>query len=144
VRLGDLGLRAAERFVYDYDVGDLSRDDVPVDQLLDREDWRTYPVCAGGRRAGPPEERGRSRTTEATSPVWRRGLRVSSSTGRHSNRRWPNWRARRAAGSVRHEVTVQITLDGDDETTAVVETSSHSNAARSRGRRVDALPRQPS
>jgi hypothetical protein len=60
VRLADFGLRPTERFVYDYDYdyGDLWRHDVRVEQILDVEPGRTYPVCTGGRRAGPPEDCG--------------------------------------------------------------------------------------
>lgn len=58
VRLADLGLRVTERLVYDYDLGDLWRHDIRVEQILDGEVGRTYPVCIGGRRAGPPEDCG--------------------------------------------------------------------------------------
>ncbi len=58
VRLSDLGLRETERFVYDYDLGDLWRHDLRVERILDCEVGRTYPVCIGGRRAGPPEDCG--------------------------------------------------------------------------------------
>jgi len=58
VRIGDLGLRVTERFVYDYDLGVLWRHDIRVEQLLDRDAGRIYPICTGGRRAGPPEECG--------------------------------------------------------------------------------------
>jgi hypothetical protein len=58
VRLADLGLRVTERFVYDYDLGDLWRHDIRLEQILDAEVRRTYPVCSGGRRAGPPEDCG--------------------------------------------------------------------------------------
>jgi hypothetical protein len=57
VRLAELGLRVSERLVYDYDLGDLWRHDIRVEQILD-EVGRTYPVCIGGRRAGPPEDCG--------------------------------------------------------------------------------------
>ena len=58
VRLAELGLRETERFVYDYDLGDLWRHDIRVEQIRDGEIRRTYPVCSGGRRAGPPEDCG--------------------------------------------------------------------------------------
>jgi hypothetical protein len=58
VRLGELGLRVTERFVYDYDLADLWRHDIRVEQILDRDRARTCPVCIGGRRAGPPEDCG--------------------------------------------------------------------------------------
>ena len=55
VRLGGLGLRAGERFVYDYDLGALWRHDLRVEQVTEPEAGRSYPRCTGGRRAGPPE-----------------------------------------------------------------------------------------
>lgn len=58
VRVAELGLRETERFVYDYDLGDLWRHDIRVEQILDGEVGRRYPVCIGGRRAGPPEDCG--------------------------------------------------------------------------------------
>lgn len=58
VRVADLGLRVTERLVYGYDLGDLWRHDIRVEQILDGEAGRTYPVCIGGRRAGPPEDCG--------------------------------------------------------------------------------------
>lgn len=58
VRIGDLGLRATERFVYDYDFGDLWRHDLRVEQIRVAEPGGVYPVCTAGRRAGPPEDCG--------------------------------------------------------------------------------------
>ena len=58
VRLADLGLRVAERFVYDYDFVDLWRHDIRVEQVLGLEAGRSHPYCTGGRRAGPPEDCG--------------------------------------------------------------------------------------
>ncbi len=58
VRLGDLGLRQTERFVYDYDLGVLWRHDIRVEQLIAAQPAQRYPRCIGGRRAGPPEECG--------------------------------------------------------------------------------------
>ncbi len=58
VGLADLGLRATERFVYDYDFGALWRHDLRVEQILAAEAGQRYPRCIGGRRAGPPEECG--------------------------------------------------------------------------------------
>jgi len=54
VRLGDLGLRVGERFIYDYDLGALWRHDLRVEQIF-AQVWRSYPRCTGGRRVGPPE-----------------------------------------------------------------------------------------
>jgi len=58
VRLADLGLRAGERFLYEYDFTDGWRHDVRVEQILPLETTRPYPVCTGGRRAVPPEDCG--------------------------------------------------------------------------------------
>ncbi len=55
VRLADLGLRARERFLYEYDFVDGWQHDVRVERVLLVEPGRTYPVCVGGRRAVPPE-----------------------------------------------------------------------------------------
>jgi len=55
LRLDDLGLRAGERFVYDYDFYACWRHDLRVEQIVVPEPGRAYPRCTGGRRAGPPE-----------------------------------------------------------------------------------------
>ena len=51
-------MRAGERFVYEYDFIDDWRHDIRVEQLACAEPGRRYPVCTGGRRAGPPEDCG--------------------------------------------------------------------------------------
>jgi len=58
VRLAGFGLRVGERFVYDYDFIDGWRHDIRVEQLVPPDPGRSYPVCTGGRRAGPPEDCG--------------------------------------------------------------------------------------
>ena len=58
VLLADLGLRAGERFLYEYDFTDGWRHDVRVEAILPLETARPYPVCTGGRRAVPPEDCG--------------------------------------------------------------------------------------
>ena len=58
VRLAGFGLRVGERFVYDYDFIDRWRHDIRVEQLVPSDPGRSYPVCTGGRRAGPPEDCG--------------------------------------------------------------------------------------
>ena len=58
VRLADLGLRVTERFVYDYDCGDLWRHDLRVERIMAPAPGRAYPRCTSGRRAGPPEGSG--------------------------------------------------------------------------------------
>ena len=58
VVLCELGLRAPERFVYEYDFGDCWLHDVHFEASRPLERRRTYPVCIGGRRAAPPEDCG--------------------------------------------------------------------------------------
>ena len=58
VALGRLGLRPSERFIYDYDFGDLWRHDIRVEQIMAAEGGGVLPRCTGGRRAGPPEDSG--------------------------------------------------------------------------------------
>jgi hypothetical protein len=58
VLLADLGLRAGERFLYEYDFTDSWCHDVRVEAILPLETTRPYPVCTGGRRAVPPEDCG--------------------------------------------------------------------------------------
>lgn len=58
VALGGLGLRPNERFIYDYDFGDLWRHNIRVEQITAAEGVRALPRCTGGRRAGPPEDSG--------------------------------------------------------------------------------------
>jgi hypothetical protein len=55
IRLADLGLRAGERFVYEYDFADAWEHDVRVEGFLPMEPGGRSPVCTGGRRAVPPE-----------------------------------------------------------------------------------------
>src|SRR5919199_3374931 len=54
VRLGDLGLRESERFVYEYDLGDRWIHDVRVERLVGTEP-RRHPHCTGRRPARPPQ-----------------------------------------------------------------------------------------
>jgi hypothetical protein len=58
VRLADLGLRARERFLYEYDFTDGWQHDVRVERILPLDLRRRYPECIGGRRAVPPEDCG--------------------------------------------------------------------------------------
>ncbi len=60
VRLADFHFRPGERFIYDYDFGDNWTHDIQVERILPFEATRTYPVCIGGRRQGPPEDCGGS------------------------------------------------------------------------------------
>jgi len=58
VRLGELGLRVSERFVYDYDFTAGWRLHLRVEQIVAIATGLLYPRCVGGRRAGPPENWG--------------------------------------------------------------------------------------
>ncbi len=85
VRLGGLGLREGERFVYDYDFTDGWRLDLRVEQIGAAEPGRVYPRCVGGRRAGPPEGFGGPWAfLEATQPhlVFAATLRSAEIVGR--------------------------------------------------------------
>jgi hypothetical protein len=54
VRLGDLGLRRLERFVYEYDFGDSWIHDLRLEATLPVNPRKTYPVCVAGKCAAPP------------------------------------------------------------------------------------------
>jgi hypothetical protein len=56
VGLGELGLRAGERFTYEYNFAAGWQVDLRVEQIQPGAPGRVYPRCTGGRRAGPPEE----------------------------------------------------------------------------------------
>ena len=71
VRLGSLGLRETERFVYDYGLGVLWRHDIRVEQVLGADPAGRHPRCTGGRRAGPPEECGGPRAFMERSQPYR-------------------------------------------------------------------------
>ncbi len=58
VRLMDLGLRVNERFVYEYDFTDDWRHQIRVENILDYDPHKDYPLCISGRRACPPEDCG--------------------------------------------------------------------------------------
>ena len=50
--------RAKDRFAYLYDMGDYWEHEVRIEQFLDRNSKKTYPVCTGGSGACPPEDCG--------------------------------------------------------------------------------------
>jgi hypothetical protein len=54
----DLHFRINERFLYEYDFGDLWQHQVRIENRLEVEASRSYPVCVGGQWAGPPEDCG--------------------------------------------------------------------------------------
>ncbi len=58
VRLADLAFRGNERFLYEYDFGDLWQVEVRVEQAVPLVPSHTYPVCIGGPWGGPPEDCG--------------------------------------------------------------------------------------
>ena len=58
VHLADLGLRAAERSLYEYDFTDGWQHDVRVERRLPLEPGRLYTSCVAGRRRVLPEDCG--------------------------------------------------------------------------------------
>ena len=58
VRLGELGLRVGERFVYEYDFIDGWCHDIRLEAILPAQHGRRSPVLTGGRRSAPPENCG--------------------------------------------------------------------------------------
>ncbi len=61
VRLGDLGLRKTERFIYEYNFFSTLeswRYDLRVQAIEPPRARRTYPWCSSGARSAPPEECG--------------------------------------------------------------------------------------
>jgi len=58
IKLSDLGLRAKEKFFYEYDFNDQWRHLIRVEAILPMEPDRFYPVCISGKRAAPPEDCG--------------------------------------------------------------------------------------
>lgn len=58
VHLRDLNLRRLERFVYEYDFGDLWIHDLRLEATLATDLKVTYPLCVAGKRVAPPEDCG--------------------------------------------------------------------------------------
>lgn len=58
VRLADFQFRTNERFLYEYDLGDVWQHQVRVERGLPEEPKRAYPTCVGGQRRAPPEDCG--------------------------------------------------------------------------------------
>jgi hypothetical protein len=58
VTLADLKLRAGERFIYEYDMGDGWLHDIVLEQVLPDDPRKTYPVCTAGAGDCPPEDCG--------------------------------------------------------------------------------------
>jgi hypothetical protein len=60
VTLADFKLRARERFVYEYDMGDFWQHDIRIERVLPLDPSKMYPVCTGGAGDCPPEDCGPS------------------------------------------------------------------------------------
>jgi hypothetical protein len=58
VLLGDFQFRISEKFLYEYDFTDQWRHQIRVENILDFEPRKDYPLCIGGNRACPPEDCG--------------------------------------------------------------------------------------
>jgi len=58
VTLGALRFRKGARFIYEYDLNIPWRHEVRVEDRLEPEARKTYPVCTGGGGACPPEDCG--------------------------------------------------------------------------------------
>jgi hypothetical protein len=60
VRLAEFHFRLGERFLYEYDFGDQWEHQIRLERILPLLSEKAYPVCLGGKRAGPPEDCGGS------------------------------------------------------------------------------------
>lgn len=58
VLLSSFKLRAGERFVYEYDMGDFWQHDIRLERVLLPEANKTYPLCIAGGGNCPPEDCG--------------------------------------------------------------------------------------
>jgi Plasmid pRiA4b ORF-3-like protein len=58
VTLADLRFRKGARVIYEYDLNIPWRHEVRIEDRLEREARKTYPVCTGGDGACPPEDCG--------------------------------------------------------------------------------------
>lgn len=56
LHLGDFRLRAGERFSYTYNMTAPWRIDLRVKQVASVDARKRYPICVGGKRAGPQED----------------------------------------------------------------------------------------
>jgi Plasmid pRiA4b ORF-3-like protein len=55
VRLSDFHLHRRERFLYQYDFTAGWELEIRLENILPFDPARSYPICIGGKRAGPPE-----------------------------------------------------------------------------------------
>jgi len=58
VFLSAFSFRLRERFLYEYDFGDLWQHEVRIEKLLPVDPKKNYPVCIDGKHAAPPEDCG--------------------------------------------------------------------------------------
>jgi hypothetical protein len=58
VHLANFHFRPNERFLYEYDFGDLWQHVVRVERRLAWDEKQTYPVCTAGQRRAPPKDCG--------------------------------------------------------------------------------------
>src|SRR5512135_3267816 len=58
VQLRDFKLRKGERFLYEYDMGDLWQHEIRIERISPLEPRKKYPVCTGGHGDCPPEDCG--------------------------------------------------------------------------------------
>jgi hypothetical protein len=58
ISLRSLGLRSKERLVYEYNFFDWWQVEIRFEKQLDLDESKSYPVCSGGKQAGPPEDCG--------------------------------------------------------------------------------------
>mgnify|MGYP000214022265 FL=1 len=58
VQLGDFQFRINEKFLSEYDFTDQWRHQIRVENILDFNPRKDYPLCIGGNRACPPEDCG--------------------------------------------------------------------------------------
>jgi hypothetical protein len=58
IRLSDFQFRRYERFLYEYDFGDLWQHEIRMEETLPLDPKKTYPVCIAGKRTAPPEDCG--------------------------------------------------------------------------------------
>lgn len=56
--LSGLGLRLRERFLYEYDFGDLWQHELRLEKIMEPGPGKRYPSCTDGKRACPPEDCG--------------------------------------------------------------------------------------
>ena len=56
--MGDFQLRTNEKFLYEYDFTDQWRHQIRVENILDFDPRKDYPLCIVGNRTCPPEDCG--------------------------------------------------------------------------------------